>query len=883
MADERESKILFNIMMEGLDEAQTGFERINENFQEFLKNAAAANDAQSESVNAAREAQAAQDAQSESRAVGVEAEKSWTSAAEESSQAAQDAADATSNATDAANAQTEAHKTQAEAAREAADAERELGAAEEEETTAATSKVNIASPYAAGRGLGAAGTLARRAGATELGGALQTGGELFTTLNFITRMQAALDKANVSMEAVGNASILVAASFAAIAIVFSEMQREMEPLNQALDIAVQQFDKFTKISTSSQTLADVQLAAAKSADDLAGSTKALAVEQDKLNQTTKGPQNENITESAVNALGSMTGGAALLFRDPINNALEAIAGKVEGVLVPSVGKLNDTVDKNKAAVDAQTAAMNANNDAQKQATILANTAADQARKSGAEHIQQAQQFYNDDQQSAKADQARVEALYNLQAAQQEAINGIEATNKSTSLSAEQHLKNQQAIDAYRHTMDLEGEEITHLTSISIQYADAREKQAAADEQFLKQIDDGISQATRRAEDEKLTAAANDQKVKSLQIERDATDAAIKSLEAHGVATDADQKKLEELTAKLQDFDTEIQDLNKDLLPAKMKEIADAQAKTIDQENTALVKFNNEQTAIDQKGQDERTQLEANYQKKLADIQTKSQEAAVDDQTKLLRKEQDDSQKYNNSVLDEQTRLFEQERDQTTKYNETVQKDQLDHQRKLADMREQEQDNEQDAIANRDFQALSKMRQKETEQEANEQTRYDRQLTDAATAYDNERALDQTHYSDAISRLQTAMEREDQAAQQAYQRELDDLNTKNTREKQAAYQAEQDSLTQLTNKIANEHNVRQQGYNNEIIALEQHMKDVQEAILNVGVPAQTAQQVIPIAPTAPATPNPYSATQDFSGLVQGAVNAIGQGVLQLFGG
>lgn len=676
--------------------------------------------------------------------------------------------------------------------------------------------------YGVARGLRAGAGIGRIAG---VGGATTTA---FTGAADILYLQQAFDKLGDVIPSVGKAldgmgSQLIDAvpAFGAIGVGASGMVAALAPIAAVMAAAAAGVALFNEEVKAGKAALDEAIshtdAFYKAIQE--GTSASLGAELAKLNDQ-KSAQQEELALDQANY-------------DRQHKALTAQEDDLDLIALEH-SALADNINKLKAEIPTTQGQMEGLSDAIKSAGVAANDAAEAARKEAANHIQQQQQLDADDKASVKSDQDRVQALYQQIDAQQGSIAVIQNTNANLDKQGEQYLKNQQAIEAYNAEITKEQDEITHITSISEVYAQKREDAAAADTQFLKNLDD-ISTANKRADaDAKLTAEANLQKQADLKKERDTTQEAITALQQHGVATDADQKKLDDLTKQLQSFDEEINNLQGDVEAARQRQVEADRLKDQQQALAEVIKAEDNYTKSIQGARDTLTNATSDLFLKERTGEEQYQPGSIQDtfaRESIAQKEQRDAEKVQletaQKISDIHTKMGAEQLKITTDYNRQIyddevkygqdraklvldeqrqeQADSIDEANKLADIRHQSQLNEEDDIANRDFAKLARDQRTAADKVTQEETNFtqtenkqrlhlQQQEQDLATSLANQEAKQKTEEGRKIADAETAADAQVKQAEDTEQRKIDALKTSEQQQLDDLSRTENEKLT-----------------------------------------------------------------------------------------
>lgn len=647
--------------------------------------------------------------------------------------------------------------------------------------------------YGVARGLRAGAGIGRIAGA---GGATTTALTGAADLLYLEQAGSKLSEIiagmGISFETLFTAAAPIVVAIGAIAFIMQDLTekakeatKEAKAFGEALKEAVP-----TAVGGS---VTGIQQAEAKAAQD--------AIVQ----QATKEAELNDIRRQAAKA----------------NTEIGTAISKLSDDQILHSGLLQKTYAENFKSIDAATQAAQKDTDvenylaqSQRDQATAANTAAEAARNYAQAHIAQAAQFASDDKASYQADQGKVDDLHSSVQSINESIAAIQKTNGDPNLAPEQLQKNKEAIAALTAERAREEDEIKHLIDVSEPYAQKRDAMAAADVQYLKQIDDGLAQVKQATADAKLSSQANADKTAALKEDRAATEDAIKALEAHSIVTDADQKKLDALIAKMQDYDTEIKNLQDDFHPAQIREAADAVKKATDAYDKAMrsIQDNLTNSINDAQAKEryaelqytpgslqdtaQRTDIALKEQRDVSKVEEDTANKIVDIRTKLGDTEAKLVTDYNRQLFDDQIKYQDSLEKLQIDAQRTAQQDAINHAQKIADINQALARNELQDVADRNFQKLatdmqaaSDQRQKADEQytdqeqalqrhlanqeadltrslaqqEAKQQLDEGRKIADAETAADNQ-----------IAQEHTTEKRKIEALKDSEKQQLDDL-------------------------------------------------------------------------------------------------------------
>lgn len=340
-----------------------------------------------------------------------------------------------------------------------------------------------------------------------------------------------------------------------------------------------------------------------------------------------------------------------------------------------------------------------------------------------------------------------------------------------------------------------------LSSQAVAANDAKAKAAEADRQFLQSLDQQSTLTKQLDADTKLSAQANRDKQKALQDEYNQTAQNITALQEHGIATKEDQQKLDEYQKKLHELNIELGGLAENLTKAENAEIQKAQDTETAQENSARARAASQEAAL-QPGSAQDTEARNQIRQKTS----RAEEAAAqqgadriaDIRTKLGQDESRIQTDYNRQLEDDQTHYNDSLQKLVTDNNRQQQTDEIDHQQKLADIRQQAKDSEFTALLDRNFLQLAVDERNKQSAESKENTSYQQreqalqahlqqQEQDLATslvqqerqqqvAEQRKLADAQTAADNSIQQEQVAEQRKEQALRTSQQQQLQDLTT-----------------------------------------------------------------------------------------------------------
>lgn len=242
----------------------------------------------------------------------------------------------------------------------------------------------------------------------------------------------------------------VGAAVLLLAHYITEFNKAVDDGKKAVETAITERQELNKVSRESTT------------EDL---TKKIGKEQGTIDDNA--PIITNLKEQLASTL--QAGFAAYKSGDLITANAEAIAAKA----------LQENITKLQGESDVAAGKINNYNQALTSTGVAANDAAEAARKKAEADYAQAKQFEADDNLTRQAAEDRHKALVEDRSHQQQAIDTIKAADAAQGLSAEQHLKNKDAINAHAKALKDDNDELQHLETASFAIIQEREKEARA--------------------------------------------------------------------------------------------------------------------------------------------------------------------------------------------------------------------------------------------------------------------------------------------------------------------------------------------------------------------------------------------------------------------
>lgn len=686
----------------------------------------------------------------------------------------------------------------------------------------------ISGGYGITRGFQAASQLARQAGDPGLAAGIQVSGELLRTELALQRIGAILPKINEAFEATPNVltpvvggltdlgipittlgvvAPLAIAATAGVAIEFNAVKAALDPLNTALEIGVADLKAYDVASTSGKTASQIALEAAKSTDALAGSQKSLT---DQTNITT-GVFDQLKAQSlqGQGAFGIIGGIPGIEQLNQLSGGdLGARIGYLfSGVLVPELGKVQTETDKLKTTVDDTIGSLAGLTSAAQSLGVIANTAADDARKRADADIKQSQQFAADDNLSRDAAQARITMLNNDIAAQLKANATIEESNKNVNLSAEQHQLNAQAIQQHTAILADDLGEVNHLTLISLPLIQARQDEASAISAQTTALQEHTSFITAATKLDQTGTAAQVQSERDTLIGKLTTaQNTVGQLQGQGPLNDADTKKLADAQAAVKQITSDLKELDQVVTPVVNARVAlqdaakaaEAYGKTYKAVQEQVAQQEQQYTQGSLQDVEQRNAIRLRESRAETALTEQTANAITDIRTKLGQDETRIDTNYNRQIQDDQTKFRDVIAADVRNAQQTAETDQQSHLQKLADISTQYKDSEFSDLLNRNFLQLAIDQRKKTTADMTENQSY---TTREQTL---QRHLQQQETDQAIALTQleeqqrVARERQFQDADIAATNAISQQNINEDRKRQALITSENQQLQDLTN-------------------------------------------------------------------------------------
>lgn len=277
---------------------------------------------------------------------------------------------------------------------------------------------------------------------------------------------------------------------------------------------------------------------------------------------------------------------------------------------------------------------------------------------------------------------------------------------------------------------------------------------------------------------------------------------------------------------LKQLTSDTQDLKDNVLPAvkaredetqavkdatqAAKDHAAALKKQQDAEVSAIDKYNADVTKIQDAGAQARIGIEQKYQ----DALIKAAQTAVDAAQNALRTLTDTEDKNNISLSRtlsaDATTEANKRADQASKEQEQETTDLIDHLRKLQDIKNASQSQDEQSLLSRNFLAIAQNKAKTTDAMNQENVRYDRQEQDRQRAYNITLADDQTQAERQRAQRLVTYQQQNEDAQRQYQLALQQAQINDQRQIEQAQQARDTSLKLEAQKITDELKLREEG-------------------------------------------------------------------------
>lgn len=583
---------------------------------------------------------------------------------------------------------------------------------------------SIGNPLAVGRGARAAGGLARMLGAGELAAPLTGGADIlfvarglqelsgvFDTLNtsiektpgLVGGIATALDGLGVPMAGLLTVAIPVTAAIAGIVIAINSLVDTIKKGTDGINADIDQIKKQASLSAGGNTV-DLTEQRDRAEEQASGIADAITRTQNELDKV----------RADFYSQGDLVAKAADL------TAIKALQDKLN--------------DLHKEADD-NTASINNFNEALSSTQVKANDLSIAVRAAAEGFVAAQQRDEQYDKLNNQQINDKVFALQNEIDARKGAIEMLEANNDAIGTSKTQIDENNKVIAQYNDQIKKDTDDINHLTYISRDLADARDREAEATK--------NVETAVKALEEEDKIRAQQDQETANFQKQ----------------IADAQEKTNNQIEDSVARFNTDLEKLQTD---AGRKE-ADIAQQSADKIVDIRTKEGEQEQAAFQK-----------YTDQLADDQTKYHDA----QAKLQQQAQNQTQV---DFFNEQVKM----RDLVLNAQQQQARDELTHEQNLASIRQQAQQDEEQALLDGNFERLYQDQQAEKDKEANENTRYDNQTAQLqlqlsqqeqqeAQHYADQQQLQQLHLQQQQQALDTALTQEEAAQLTAYDRKLRDL-------------------------------------------------------------------------------------------------------------
>lgn len=468
--------------------------------------------------------------------------------------------------------------------------------------------------------------------------------------------------------------------------------------------------------------------------------KASTLTTDEVKALMSGAQSDMDAAAATKArLGQDA--AKLVGQINANGGMGNVVGNADKIA--ALKGITDQLDALQAKADSASAKLGEYTNLLDDNRVKLNDAAEATRKQAEDHLKQQAAFDADDKMATKALDEHKLALESQMDVLRENIAALEKSNETLPPLSKAHLENDAAIKKYKDTLDANATEVMHIILVSVGLAKARDDEAAA----AKAFGDAIEAAEKQAKSffsniGKLVdeAESNSQKVADMRA---------KLADAIGNYLEKEQQ------AEYQYTQGSLQD------SAQRRDIHTKEGREV-------------------------AQIEEDTANKVADIHEKAGQKVAQIELDYARQVQDDRTKFFQNVAKDERTEREQEG-----------QDALDHQRKLADIRKQDDSANVQALYDRNFLSIAKSKASHVDQENAENLSYSRREEDLKrhlAFQENEARISEQQQEEA---QRVAEERKIADAQDAANREVAAAETAEKRKEALAREREKQELEDLT--------------------------------------------------------------------------------------